>query len=66
MGNSVNYELISDEEYAELPEDHEECFAQFVTVCDRNMLRLINSDNSEYLDRSVKAQYMASVSAVAF
>jgi hypothetical protein len=65
MGDSMNYELISDEEYEKLPEDHEECFAQFVTTCDRNVLRLINSDNSGYFDRSVKAQYMANVSAVA-
>src|ERR1044071_7266864 len=61
----MDFELISAEEFDDLPEDDEQCFVEFEAICRRNMTRMINDERSNSLDRSVQAQYMASVSAVA-
>jgi hypothetical protein len=61
----MNFELISAEEFDNLPEDDEQCFVEFEAICRRNMTEMISSDTSGNFDRSVQAQYMASVSAVA-
>jgi hypothetical protein len=61
----MSYELISDEEYASLPDDDDRCFVEFESICRRNMTRMIGEDTSNELDRVVREQYMAAVSAVA-
>lgn len=61
----MNFELISAEEFDNLPEDDEQCFVEFETICRRNMTRMINNDTSGNFDRSVQAQYVAAVSSVA-
>jgi hypothetical protein len=61
----MRYELISDEEYDSLPEDKEQYFAAFESICRRNMTNFISQDTSQDFDRMVHAQYMAAVSAVA-
>ena len=61
----MSYELISDEEYASLPDEDDRCFVEFESICRRNMTRMIGEDTSNELDRVVREQYMAAVSAVA-
>ena len=61
----MSYELISDEEYANLPDEDDRCFVEFESICRRNMTRMIGEDTSNELDRVVREQYMAAVSAVA-
>jgi hypothetical protein len=61
----TDFELISPEEFDALSEDDEQCFVEFEVICRRNMTRMINNDTSGGFDRSVEAQYMAAVSAVA-
>ena len=33
----MNFELISPEEFDNLPEDDEQCFVEFEAICRRNM-----------------------------
>ncbi|MBV9251085.1 MAG: hypothetical protein JO227_17775 [Acetobacteraceae bacterium] len=63
----MDYELISDAEYASLPEDDDkECFAAFEAICRRNMTAIIaRSHDDRGTALEVRAQYMAAVSAVA-
>jgi hypothetical protein len=61
----MDFELISSEEFDNLPEDDAQCFVEFEAICRRNMTRMINSDTSSAFDRSVQAQYVAAVSSVA-
>ena len=61
----MNFELISSDEFDGLPEDNEQCFVEFESICRRNMTRMINADTSQGFDRSVQAQYAAAVSSVA-
>jgi hypothetical protein len=61
----MDFELISADEFDNLPEDDVQCFVDFEAICRRNMTRMINNDTSTNFDRSVQAQYMAAVSSVA-
>jgi hypothetical protein len=61
----MSYELISEEEYASLPEEDDRCFVEFENICRRNMTRMIDENTSGEFDREVRAQYMAAVAAVA-
>lgn len=61
----MNYELISEEEYASLPDEDDRCFVDFESICRRNMTRMIDENTSRDFDRSVRQQYMAAVAAVA-
>lgn len=65
FGFDMNYELISTEEYENLPEDDELCFVEFEAICRRNMNILIDEVASGFLVTALQAQYMASVSSVA-
>jgi hypothetical protein len=65
VGRDMDFELISAEEFDDLPEDDEQCFVEFEAICRRNMTFMINRDTSSNFDRSVQAQYMAAVSSVA-
>jgi hypothetical protein len=38
------YELISDEDYALLPDDDEQCFIRFDAICRHNMTRMIDQN----------------------
>jgi hypothetical protein len=62
------YDLISEEEYAALPEDNEQCFVDFEAICRRNMMKMLDRDANDISDgfeRTIKSQYMMAVSAVA-
>ncbi|WP_279358920.1 hypothetical protein [Methylobacterium indicum] len=61
----MNYELISESDYANLPEDNDRCFVEFEAICRRNMTRMIDENSSTDFDRAVREQYMTAVSAVA-
>jgi hypothetical protein len=61
----MDYELISEEQYANLSGNDEQCFVEFESICRSNMTRLLGSNPSHDLDRSVREHYMAAVSAVA-
>ena len=61
----MSYELISEAEYASLPDDDDQCFVEFESICRRNMTRMIDDNTSSGFDRIVRDQYMASVAAVA-
>ena len=61
----MSYELISEEEYAALPDEDDRCFVEFENVCRRNMTRMIDENTSGGFDRAVRDQYMAAVAAVA-
>lgn len=60
----MNFELISEEEYDNLPDDDEDCFVAFEAICRRNMNRMISEDTTREFDKNVRQQYMAAVSAV--
>jgi len=57
----MSYELISEEEYANLPDEDDRCFAEFENICRRNMTRMIDENTSGDFDRVVRDQYMAAV-----
>ncbi len=61
----MNYELISEEEYASLPAEDDRCFVEFESICRRNMTRMIDENTSGDFDRAIRDQYMAAVAAVA-
>lgn len=61
----MEFELISEEEYDNLPSDDERCFVEFERIVRRNMTRMINDNTTNDFDQSVREQYMAAVSAVA-
>ncbi|MBL8667832.1 MAG: hypothetical protein JNM48_10260 [Rhodospirillales bacterium] len=62
----MNYDLISEEDYATLPvDDPERCFIAFEKIVRRNMLRLIDENSSGDYDQAVRHLYMTSVAAVA-
>ncbi|GJD96599.1 hypothetical protein [Methylobacterium iners] len=61
----MSYELISDEEYSNLPLEDDRCFIEFESICRRNMTRMIDQDTSTSFDQTVREQYMSAVYAVA-
>ncbi len=61
----MNFDLISPEQYDNLPDDDEQCFVEFEAICRRNMTQMISSSSEVSFDRSIQAQYMAAVSSVA-
>ena len=65
MGARMSYELISEDEYASLPEEDDKCFVAFENICRRNMTRMIDENTSSHFDSSVREQYMVHVSKVA-
>ena len=58
-------ELITDEDYDNLPADPEECFLKVEQICHRNLARLINSDSAKSYDVLMQMKYMQIVSATA-
>jgi hypothetical protein len=61
----MSYELISEEEYASLPDEDDQCFVEFENICRRNMTRMIDENSTRDFDQAVREQYIAAVSAVA-
>jgi hypothetical protein len=61
----MNYELISEEEYSNLPDDDDRCFVEYENIVRRSMTRMIDEDTSQAFDRAIREQYMAAVAAVA-
>jgi hypothetical protein len=60
-----DFELISDEDYANLPEDKDLCFVEFERIYRRNMTELLSGERSKDFDDSLKMQYMTAIAAVA-
>jgi hypothetical protein len=61
----MNYDLITEEDYANLPDDKEHCFVAFEAIYRRNMNQMINEDTRPEFDRSIQLQYVSAVRAVA-
>jgi hypothetical protein len=61
----MNYELISEDDYATLSDDDEECFVQFEAICRRNMTRMINASGNGQDISEIRSQYMAAIASVA-
>lgn len=61
----MEFELISDEEFDNLPADNERCFIEFEAINRRNMNRMINNDTNSDFDTTIRQQYMTAVAAVA-
>ncbi len=61
----MNHEIISEEEFSNLPADDERCFVEFESICRRNMTRMIDENSSNDFDQAVRQQYMTAVSSVA-
>jgi hypothetical protein len=61
----MSYELIFEEEYANLPDEDDRCFVEFENICRRNMTWMIDENTSNNFDQAVRAQYLAAVAAVA-
>jgi hypothetical protein len=62
---SMDYELISEEEYEGLPEEPEQRFVALEQTCRRNMNRMINEETRGDFDALVRMQYMTTVAAAA-
>src|SRR5215469_9288710 len=63
---SMDYELISAEDYGKLPEDDEQCFVEFEAICRRNMTRMLEGEHhSTDYQVSLRTHYMAAVHSVA-
>ena len=60
----MNYELITEEEYNNLPDDDEQCFVRFESIVRASMNRLISNESNSNLDQMIQSQYMISVSTV--
>ena len=48
-----------------LPDDNDDCFVQFESICRRNMTQMIDENSTNDFERAVKLQYVVSVAAVA-
>jgi hypothetical protein len=61
----MDFELISLADFDSLPEDNEQCFVAFETVCRRNMTKMLDDSHSGDFAVSVRGQYMAAVYSAA-
>jgi hypothetical protein len=57
--------LISDDDYDDLPEENEKCFAEFENRIRSKMDSILDDDRSGAFYQSIKSQYMNSVYSVA-
>jgi hypothetical protein len=61
----VNHDLISAEEFDNLPDDPEQCFVEFEATCRRNMNKMCEGEQDREYCLLVEKQYMFAVYAVA-
>lgn len=61
----MHYELISAEEFEQLPEDPEQQFVEIERICRRNMTAMIDENTRVEFDSLVRMQYMTTVAAAA-
>ena len=61
----MNYELISAEDYNNLPEESDLKFVEIDRICRRNMTAMIDQNTSGEFDAMVRLQYMTTLSAAA-
>lgn len=61
----MHYELISADEYENLPEDDEQKFVEIERICRRSMTEMIDRETSNDFDHLVRMQYMTTVAAAA-
>lgn len=60
-----DYELISDADYATLPDDPEGQFLALESICRRKISKLMTQESSSGYDFMVRLQYMSTVAAAA-
>ena len=60
----MRFDLISDEEYENLPADDEECFVKFESIVRSNMHRILNNEEHGQFAKTLKESYMSAVSSV--
>jgi hypothetical protein len=61
----MHYELITAEEFDQLPEDAEEQFIELERICRRSMTEMIGGNARAEFDHLVRMQYMTTVAAAA-
>jgi hypothetical protein len=61
----TDYELMTEADYASLPDDPEGQFVALEAICRRGISKLINQETSNYYDSMVRLQYMSTVFAAA-
>lgn len=61
----MHYELISAEEYENLPDDPQEQFVELESICRRNMTEMISNQTPVDFDHIVRMQYMTTVASAA-
>lgn len=61
----MEYQLISEEEYDNLPDEDDRCFVEFEAICRRSMTRMIDQNTTNDFDTAVREQYISAVYAVA-
>lgn len=61
----MRYELISGEDFASLPIETTEKFLALEAICRRNLNELVDDQSTQASDRSLRMQYMSTVSSAA-
>lgn len=61
----MEYELVTEDEYATLPADPLKKFAALEQICRRRMTELISNETQDHFDVLVRTQYMTIVSSAA-
>lgn len=61
----MNYELISAEDYDNLPEEPDLKFVEIDRICRRNLTEMINEHTGDHFDEMVRLQYMTTLAASA-
>lgn len=61
----MQYELITEDDYDNLPEDSGQKFVALEAVCRRNLNKLILSEGDNEYDTLLRSQYMMTVAAAA-
>lgn len=61
----MSHDLISEQDYENLPEEPDEQFLALEKICRQNMLELITNETPNTYDEMVRLSYMSTVSAAA-
>lgn len=62
----MDHELVSADQFEELPEDDEQCFVELEAICGRKMVHMLEEDRrSDDYYAEVRAQYMAAIYSAA-
>jgi hypothetical protein len=61
----MDFELVSEAEYASLPEEPEDKFVALESICRRNMYKILDDNTNGNLFNLVRLQYMVTISVAA-